>query len=152
MRLKGKYPLKLLPVPDQLAAVGGTGDFHGGGGRRLRARHQRTCAPVAAHRRVDLFGEFAQLLVVVEVDAHGIVSVVALRTVDLARQGDAGVRDGVERVHGLDRVADQVVDGHVLGSEEHTSELQSLMRISYAVFCLKKKKITIHYINKTEIK
>src|SRR3546814_8581630 len=27
-------------------------------------------------------------------------------------------------------------------SEEHTSELQSLMRISYAVFCLKKKKIT----------
>src|SRR3546814_10429296 len=26
-------------------------------------------------------------------------------------------------------------------SEEHTSELQSLMRISYAVFCLKKKKI-----------
>src|SRR3546814_2042524 len=30
-------------------------------------------------------------------------------------------------------------------SEEHTSELQSLMRISYAVFCLKKKK---HNINK----
>src|SRR3546814_5203657 len=28
------------------------------------------------------------------------------------------------------------------GSEEHTSELQSLMRISYAVFCLKKKKQT----------
>src|SRR3546814_8768955 len=29
---------------------------------------------------------------------------------------------------------------HYLRSEEHTSELQSLMRISYAVFCLKKKK------------
>src|SRR3546814_7706724 len=29
-------------------------------------------------------------------------------------------------------------------SEEHTSELQSLMRISYAVFCLKKKKHTSH--------
>src|SRR3546814_5797037 len=29
-------------------------------------------------------------------------------------------------------------------SEEHTSELQSLMRISYAVFCLKKKKHTTH--------
>src|SRR3546814_5398015 len=28
---------------------------------------------------------------------------------------------------------------HVARSEEHTSELQSLMRISYAVFCLKKK-------------
>src|SRR3546814_6075041 len=33
----------------------------------------------------------------------------------------------------------------VARSEEHTSELQSLMRISYAVFCLKKKQIrTIH--------
>src|SRR3546814_5497314 len=33
----------------------------------------------------------------------------------------------------------------VIRSEEHTSELQSLMRISYAVFCLKKKrKIYIH--------
>src|SRR3546814_8771844 len=32
-------------------------------------------------------------------------------------------------------------------SEEHTSELQSLMRISYAVFCLKKKKL-----NKNELK
>src|SRR3546814_3402042 len=30
-------------------------------------------------------------------------------------------------------------------SEEHTSELQSLMRISYAVFCLKKKKNTLIY-------
>src|SRR3546814_10868500 len=29
---------------------------------------------------------------------------------------------------------------HQIRSEEHTSELQSLMRISYAVFCLKKKK------------
>src|SRR3546814_6921759 len=30
-------------------------------------------------------------------------------------------------------------------SEEHTSELQSLMRISYAVFCLKKKKTYMNY-------
>src|SRR3546814_9492739 len=37
----------------------------------------------------------------------------------------------------------RLVDGR---SEEHTSELQSLMRISYAVFCLKKKKKE----NKTE--
>src|SRR3546814_5162155 len=32
------------------------------------------------------------------------------------------------------------IAGRVTRSEEHTSELQSLMRISYAVFCLKKKK------------
>src|SRR3546814_10445084 len=37
-------------------------------------------------------------------------------------------------------------------SEEHTSELQSLMRISYAVFCLKKKNIhMINYIHTEEI-
>src|SRR3546814_5984981 len=36
-------------------------------------------------------------------------------------------------------------EAHPVGrSEEHTSELQSLMRISYAVFCLKKKKKTKH--------
>src|SRR3546814_1298097 len=34
---------------------------------------------------------------------------------------------------------DNVHSGEVIRSEEHTSELQSLMRISYAVFCLKKK-------------
>src|SRR3546814_8172529 len=33
-----------------------------------------------------------------------------------------------------------IIAGLVARSEEHTSELQSLMRISYAVFCLKKKK------------
>src|SRR3546814_4994862 len=32
-------------------------------------------------------------------------------------------------------------------SEEHTSELQSLMRISYAVFCLKKKNFTLSHIH-----
>src|SRR3546814_3499898 len=32
-------------------------------------------------------------------------------------------------------------------SEEHTSELQSLMRISYAVFCLKKKKSTVNTLH-----
>src|SRR3546814_6490156 len=50
-------------------------------------------------------------------------------------------------------VAFRVVAEHAfirVRSEEHTSELQSLMRISYAVFCLKKKKITTqqHKTNK----
>src|SRR3546814_5029100 len=35
-----------------------------------------------------------------------------------------------------------IPDSFAKRSEEHTSELQSLMRISYAVFCLKKKKTT----------
>src|SRR3546814_3123012 len=37
-------------------------------------------------------------------------------------------------------VEDEVEQEHAVRSEEHTSELQSLMRISYAVFCLKKNK------------
>src|SRR3546814_1641421 len=36
-----------------------------------------------------------------------------------------------------------------LRSEEHTSELQSLMRISYAVFCLKKKRYTMKHSDYT---
>src|SRR3546814_5445823 len=39
-------------------------------------------------------------------------------------------------------IDDDVIATHAVRSEEHTSELQSLMRISYAVFCLKKKKQT----------
>src|SRR3546814_2561747 len=39
----------------------------------------------------------------------------------------------------LDRFFAELPDTRVIRSEEHTSELQSLMRISYAVFCLKKK-------------
>src|SRR3546814_9297036 len=46
-----------------------------------------------------------------------------------------------ERFRGaLTLAAAQAALGASVRSEEHTSELQSLMRISYAVFCLKKKK------------
>src|SRR3546814_9855632 len=48
---------------------------------------------------------------------------------------------------GGDQVAVAPQPGTKPRSEEHTSELQSLMRISYAVFCLKKKKIQHSSIN-----
>src|SRR3546814_9708639 len=56
----------------------------------------------------------------------------------------------------LDRWRDDVlklIDTLVEGprSEEHTSELQSLMRISYAVFCLKKKKKNTEYLTHNNI-
>src|SRR3546814_9362362 len=47
----------------------------------------------------------------------------------------------------VDDAVFNIVRRHCYGlirSEEHTSELQSLMRISYAVFCLKKKKNHTH--------
>src|SRR3546814_1034566 len=51
-----------------------------------------------------------------------------------------GIGSAIEDDHGgSDKTAG--IAGRRLRSEEHTSELQSLMRISYAVFCLKKKKI-----------
>src|SRR3546814_10783898 len=57
----------------------------------------------------------------------------------------AGHLVGAAADHHLSRRGDVGRDASTrsLRSEEHTSELQSLMRISYAVFCLKKKKHNI---------
>src|SRR3546814_2568116 len=88
------------------------------------------------------------------------------RSSDLQVLGEIGLREGLDAiVMGLGAadhaLAPPVVDhaGIDLGarpveaverpfrdrSEEHTSELQSLMRISYAVFCLKKKRTNYHH-------
>src|SRR3546814_4759217 len=54
------------------------------------------------------------------------------------RRGDAAVLNPLAEAMTEDRLPTELwVRAH--RSEEHTSELQSLMRISYAVFCLKKK-------------
>src|SRR3546814_10100785 len=62
----------------------------------------------------------------------------------LAGQHAEAVVEGEIELVDDDDVADRQADQHspilCRRSEEHTSELQSLMRISYAVFCLKKKK------------
>src|SRR3546814_992694 len=61
----------------------------------------------------------------------------------------------VESINGsLTRLGTDYVDlyqAHRFRSEEHTSELQSLMRISYAVFCLKKKKLNFRYVQPCQI-
>src|SRR3546814_10837720 len=84
----------------------------------------------------------------------------ALRGVFVEAQRAGAARQHAEQFHAVDHAPDQgdvavelarrlAVDHVELGavarvrghrSEEHTSELQSLMRISYAGFCLKKKK------------
>src|SRR3546814_1583799 len=56
-----------------------------------------------------------------------------------ACRGRAGYRDSRHPSQGH-RSHARPATGRAARSEEHTSELQSLMRISYAVFCLKKKK------------
>src|SRR3546814_3152614 len=72
----------------------------------------------------------------------------AVERSDEGTQQHRPVTVGRDPVAGLGGVVPGCLDDRVLGikpteerSEEHTSELQSLMRISYAVFCLKKKKI-----------
>src|SRR3546814_5227269 len=72
---------------------------------------------------------------------------------DMAADG-IGLLDhlGIDRAHVVGVSMGGMISQHIAArypqrilsltrSEEHTSELQSLMRISYAVFCLKKKKI-----------
>src|SRR3546814_4919685 len=67
------------------------------------------------------------------------VLVVARLLFHVALPGGTG-QLGVDRGRGLGGL----LRGDAARSEEHTSELQSLMRISYAVFCLKKKNKTQH--------
>src|SRR3546814_9939174 len=119
----------------------------------------RTCPDARrAHADVDLFVEQDRNLVVdlgprdVEfgaavigpavIDARGApifgdpdVEIFEIAAVEHdALRIDLGIADA------LGDVETKVAAGHEYRSEEHTSELQSLMRISYAVFCLKKKK------------
>src|SRR3546814_11116895 len=61
--------------------------------------------------------------------------------VETGAVGRRSHRGGRRAAAGQEQAADVAGrrGGHLARSEEHTSELQSLMRISYAVFCLKKK-------------
>src|SRR3546814_3112728 len=63
----------------------------------------------------------------------------------ICRMQAADLIDGIEEYERAKAALLSRPAAHAVGqarSEEHTSELQSLMRISYAVFCLKKKKTT----------
>src|SRR3546814_5503520 len=73
-------------------------------------------------------------------DKHGRVRIVESDTnIAFALLGED--IEKISRVEADDQIFAGVVDFDFFGrSEEHTSELQSLMRNSYAVFCLKKKK------------
>src|SRR3546814_8628654 len=86
--------------------------------------HQRIGAHGAAERRVEDVREAGGDAQVVVADA----AVEDQRVRCLGMSGD-----------GQQVIAWQIGDEEAARSEEHTSELQSLMRNSYAVFCLKKK-------------
>src|SRR3546814_3026763 len=70
----------------------------------------------------------------IEVDDEGVETTdVAQGLDDVRRRAAAASQDGADTGQQFTRIE------RLARSEEHTSELQSLMRISYAVFCLQKK-------------
>src|SRR3546814_5308137 len=85
-------------------------------------------------RRPDLLGLYERNLLLVRPDQH-----VAWRG-DALPQDIEGLLRHVTGRGGNEEADPQDFQGSIVRSEEHTSELQSLMRISYAVFCLKNKK------------
>src|SRR3546814_3069760 len=75
------------------------------------------------------------------IPVHGLIRVMLLRgRMRQAGHLSQGVREVIQEA--VSHWVLQALRGIVWRSEEHTSELQSLMRISYAVFCLKKKNTT----------
>src|SRR3546814_3829687 len=71
---------------------------------------------------------------------HGVVAAVAAPVDPRVVFVEHVELDGAQRRLRLGHQPPQAAEATGVRSEEHTSELQSLMRISYAVFCLKKKK------------
>src|SRR3546814_7539915 len=65
----------------------------------------------------------------------------ARRRLQIATSSSWATRNAVPDAMAMRGVASQIDSTTARRSEEHTSELQSLMRISYAVFCLQKKNI-----------
>src|SRR3546814_6752931 len=100
--------------------------------RQAKARALEAAVQLA----LDLHEGFEHPLLVGRRNADASVAHRQLQAIrgPLDLDGDLAARFGE-----LHRVGQQVQQD-LLRSEEHTSELQSLMRISYAVFCLKKKK------------
>src|SRR3546814_6849984 len=118
---------------------------------RIRDWSSDVCSSDLQHLNLDV----ARLLDVL-LDEHALVAEAGARLVAGRAQALAHLGLAARDTHALaaaaggsldhHRVADRLGDLHrgrlVVRSEEHTSELQSLMRISYAVFCLKKKNNT----------
>src|SRR3546814_2697426 len=73
-----------------------------------------------------------------------------LRFVEQQRQAGTGFLFPLQEPNKREQWAVPLGRWFVRRSEEHTSELQSLMRISYAVFCLKKKTKIHHHCKTTE--
>src|SRR3546814_6916249 len=98
---------------------------------------QRTFGPGIDHLQVEPMLHRDVLSVRRDIEARADEALARLDAVQVL-EGDGPERPGVRRKS--NQHEDEAQNGASPRSEEHTSELQSLMRIQYAVFCLKKKK------------
>src|SRR3546814_4442797 len=104
---------------------------------RFDLKHRPMCisGKVAGHKRQEMVNAFQSspsafdvLILSPKAGGVGLTITAANNVIHLSRWWNPAVED-----QATDRA-------YRIRSEEHTSELQSLMRISYAVFCLQKKK------------
>src|SRR3546814_12696858 len=100
-----------------------------------RSTRTDTLFPYTTLFRSDVRNPVVADLMIVETRQEGVGAARRLQ-VDVAEL----LRIGAAEIIDVDQIAIGVLAHRACRSEEHTSELQSLMRISYAVFCLKKKK------------
>src|SRR3546814_64342 len=100
---------------------------------------EKTIKPRFLDKRTREFGLDVQKMIGAGVLGHRKVGEIGVSGLHVAGDAEAPKGQVGFRFEGFDCEATSGV-GVVFRSEEHTSELQSLMRISYAVFCLKKKK------------
>src|SRR3546814_10873244 len=137
--------LELDRVPEHLLIVGGSDT-----GLEYAQMHRRFGADVTVvengPRLIGREDEDVSAAVRGILEAEGIDIRTGVGDIAFARKGDSIVATLDDEVVACSHVllaVGRVPNTADLGrSEEHTSELQSLMRISYAVFCLKKKKNT----------
>src|SRR3546814_1861843 len=108
---------------------------------RRPPRSTRTDHSFPTRRSSDLLVCLAEIAGDDRLDQRGTEGAAALRLGNREQAGKEGLVGEVAGAGGHGALAGDLVGKAVLRmrSEEHTSELQSLMRISYAVFCLKKK-------------
>src|SRR3546814_3171418 len=111
--------------------------FRSAAGLELRCRILRQFQPVVGpHQIVEALLQPCRIARH-QLDAADLRDLGRFRALRL--DADGAVRADLHLVGGRHRDRPALADDGKARSEEHTSELQSLMRISYAVFCLKKK-------------
>src|SRR3546814_10606261 len=96
-----------------------------------------SCRPDEIHLRQPMLAHFRRVVGVTEEVEDQLELVWRLRQDMPHSQHILDLHDDKLRKDALQMVGNEFIE--LLRSEEHTSELQSLMRISYAVFCLKQK-------------